>query len=207
MRGPPPATYTDDESDGEPVEVSHILAAMTDVGTAHHPLDEPSYLSEPSYISEPSYHSMNVPPGANLPANISLLSNGPIVRAIDRPHERTFDLSIIHDRAGGEPGGIAVHDRVTELLPDAPISYEIITGGTVKGGDLLTDTAGYSYAVKKKFVKSTTWACSNRGCDKCPAVIKQVGETFTPGTREHTHAGDPDKAVRAKARAHVRIIP
>lgn len=106
--GPPTAFYTDNESDEENMEVSHILADMAVVRPAH----------------ERSADSSG--PGA---ADLSVLAEAPH----NQTHERTFDISMTHNRAGGEPLSTSVHERVTALLPDAPPVYEIIAGGIVKG--------------------------------------------------------------------------
>lgn len=84
-----------------------------------------------------------------------------------------------------------------------PETYEVIVGGSVKGGDLLADNRGYTYSRKRSAGQVTTWTCSNRG-QKCGASVKQVGEnSFVLGALKHNHEGDPGKTVRVKARVMV----
>lgn len=88
------------------------------------------------------------------------------------------------------------------LLPNLPPSYSIIPGASVRGGDLLSDGCGYTYSKRRETSKSISWACSSRG-KKCGATVKQVGETYTRGPKDHNHGGEPEKTVRVKARALV----
>lgn len=104
--------------------------------------------------------------------------------------------------AGQDPEDSLRETPPEALLPDQPIAYEIIPGGTVKGGDLLADNQGYTYARSRRRPRVTTWTCSNRG-KKCAATVRQTGDTFERGSREHNHTSNIDRTHHARARALV----
>lgn len=77
------------------------------------------------------------------------------------------DVSFRHPGAYNMDSGDNPENSLREttplvLLPEQPMSYEIITGGTVKG-DLFADNQGYTYALSRRCPRVTTWCCSKRG--------------------------------------------
>lgn len=106
--------------------------------------------------------------------------------------------------SGDNPEDSMSQPEPVVLIPDEPLAYEIIPGGTVKGGDLLADNQGYTYSRSRKRPRVTTWCCSNRG-RKCPATVRQIGDSFKPGGREHNHTSNSARTLHARARAIVSI--
>lgn len=108
-----------------------------------------------------------------------------------------------YNRNPGPDPEDSIHEPAPQaIVEDQPITYEIIKGGTVKGGDLLADNQGYTYSLSRRRPRVTTWTCSNRG-KKCAATVRQIGSTFQPGGRSHNHTSNPDKTHYARARAVV----
>ena len=59
-----------------------------------------------------------------------------------------------------------------DIIAEQPISFEIVEGGSKKGGDILVDTYGFTHA--RKFVgKTTTWICSAHGSMKCSSTVNR----------------------------------
>ena len=121
------------------------------------------------------------------------------------PQNTSFDITLPVETGPETPMEESVEEPIPDvIMEDEPTTtYEVIVGGSVKGGDLLADNRGYTYSRKRTTDQATTWTCSNRG-KKCGATVKQQGlDSFTRGSREHNHGSDHEKTVRAKARAMV----
>lgn len=86
-----------------------------------------------------------------------------------------------------------------ELLEDGPVTYEIVSGATRKGGNLLVDYGGFSYA--KKRTSAQAIICSICQHTKCSATVRQVGDQFQCGPKKHNHAGETKQIVCSQARA------
>ena len=73
---------------------------------------------------------------------------------------------------------------------------QIIEGGTKKGGELLVDSDGFTYPLKRDNNRGKTWICSARH-KKCPAkVLRLMGsKQFVRNGRKHTHLPNP-KSIR-----------
>lgn len=114
-------------------------------------------------------------------------------------HQGSFNMD------AGEDPEIPIREPAPQaLLADQSVTYEIIKGGTVKGRDLLADNQGYTYSLSQRRPHVTTWTCNNRG-KGCAATVRQTGQTYKPGGREHNHMSNPDRGTHARARAMVRI--
>lgn len=110
----------------------------------------------------------------------------------------------INPRRLSNKARIVVEPMAETLLPDQPATYYIIPGGSVRGGDLLSDDCGYTYSKRRETSKSITWACSSRG-KKCPVTLRQMGEKYIKGAHTHNHGADPDRTIRVKTRAMVSV--
>ena len=85
-------------------------------------------------------------------------------------------------------------------------TYQVLPAASKKGGDLLTDSLGFTYCLRRKPVttsSATSWRCSRRG-KQCLASVTQRWGTFQRGPRPHNHTGDPGVDLRCQARAMVR---
>lgn len=91
------------------------------------------------------------------------------------------------------------------IMQNQETKYEIIKGGSHKGNDLLADSCGFTYVKKRVSNVATTWICSVR-CKtaRCSASVSPQKETFTRGSHDHNHAGDPGASLRLRARANVK---
>ena len=80
------------------------------------------------------------------------------------------------------------------------MTYEVVTGGTKRGKDLLVDSHGYIYNQRKaKYEYRLDWECTVRSKHtRCYANVKQFGQTFTRGKKEHCHP--PVKGALTKAK-------
>ena len=74
------------------------------------------------------------------------------------------------------------------------IMFQIIKGGTTRGGDLLVTNVGYHYTGKtdKRPGRSKRWCCINRSRGCKATVIEQQG-TFNPGLQLHICETKPRK--------------
>ena len=85
-------------------------------------------------------------------------------------------------------------------------TYQVLPAASKKGGDLLTDSLGFTYCLRRKPVttsSATSWRCSRRG-KQCLASVTQRWGMFQRGPRPHNHTGDPGVDLRCQARAMVR---
>ena len=87
-----------------------------------------------------------------------------------------------------------------DIIAEQPISFEIVEGGLKKGGDIVVDTCGFTYARTFVGKTTTTWICSARGSKKCFSTVNQRGTTFTKGKRHaHNHPAETGALLRCKA--------
>ena len=87
-----------------------------------------------------------------------------------------------------------------DITADANIdrTYQIVTGTSTRGKDKAYDSVGYSYTIKRRTAKSTTWRCSYRSSKiNCPATVREVGGDWISGAREHVHQPTPGACVAA----------
>ena len=101
------------------------------------------------------------------------------------PQNTSFDITLPVETGPETPMEESVEEPIPDvIMEDEPTTmYEVIVGGSVKGGDLLADNRGYTYSRKRKSDQATTWTCSNRG-KKCGATVKQQGlDSFCIGPR------------------------
>ncbi|OWF50368.1 hypothetical protein KP79_PYT09479 [Mizuhopecten yessoensis] len=91
------------------------------------------------------------------------------------------------------------------VVEDVAVTYQVVEGGTKRGGRKLVSSDGYSYTVKKTTRTSTAWPCSVRSVSLwCRASVLQHGEEFRFGQVAHVHAPDPGTLINAKVRAIVK---
>ena len=91
-------------------------------------------------------------------------------------------------------------------MAEEATTYEIIEKGTQLGKPKLVSSDGFGYTVKKGGKKGVTaWRCSVRSKNQtCHATVVQMGDTFTPGPREHCHPCDPGLLINTKLKARVK---
>ena len=91
-------------------------------------------------------------------------------------------------------------------MPEEATTYEIIEKGTKLGKPKLVSSEGFGFTMKKGGKKGgTAWRCSVRSKNRtCHATIVQMGDTFTPGPREHCHPCDPGLLINTKLKARVK---
>ncbi|XP_060554303.1 uncharacterized protein LOC132715331 isoform X2 [Ruditapes philippinarum] len=83
------------------------------------------------------------------------------------------------------------------VIEDTPVTYEILSGASQRGKDILTDSQGYTYNLKGRKKTSSTWRCSVRNVNNvCPALVRQVGSDFFPGGKDHNHGSVPSAKAR-----------
>ena len=64
----------------------------------------------------------------------------------------------------------------------------MVVGGTRFGTNVLADSIGYTYTVKGRTDKKTTWLCSSRARSCTARVIQPLGtNTYIRNHRPHTH--------------------
>ncbi|XP_069163140.1 uncharacterized protein [Procambarus clarkii] len=84
------------------------------------------------------------------------------------------------------------------------VSYEIVEGGSQRGGPLLVDSSCFSYTKKRTTRTITTWICSVRNKTiKCHASVKQHGNTFRMGKQPHIHP--PESGLVTKVKMHLKV--
>ena len=97
-----------------------------------------------------------------------------------------------------------VPDLSPYLGQSGDIQYELISGATQRGGDLLCDSYGYSYTKKsgRNFWRCTVRAKSNT----CKGTVHQCDGTYTRGPINHSHPGNPGIAEKDKVTKKVHQI-
>lgn len=90
-------------------------------------------------------------------------------------------------------------------VPDC-VTWTIVEKSSRLGHSKLTNSIGYSYNVKRRNKNGTTdWQCCKRkkSAVMCLATVKQIGDTFLPGTAEHCHPPEPNITTVHQIRAAV----
>ncbi|XP_022092139.1 importin-4-like [Acanthaster planci] len=87
------------------------------------------------------------------------------------------------------------------------VGYKIVQGSSQRQRPKLLDSQGYAYTQHSKNKDgSITWRCSIRNQKRfCGAVIKQVGDTFHRGKKDHCHLGSPDQLTMATVVTEVKL--
>ena len=107
-------------------------------------------------------------------------------------------------------------DSISESSSDDDVdnnfqSFEIITGGSERGKDMLLDGLGYKYTVHHKYPNSTTWRCTarrnkhhqNTGKPDCGATVREKDGNFSSGTNPHHCDRDQGVNIKMKIRKEV----
>lgn len=97
----------------------------------------------------------------------------------------------------------------TPCQPDADtgnsLQFEIVMDGTKRRREMLVDSLGYRYNVKRRGKTAIDWQCTARPKrNDCRASVKQVGEDFQPGLSSHNHPADGGALLAAKIRTSVK---
>lgn len=118
----------------------------------------------------------------------------PVSPADDQQHG-SDDASIGIDEPSLEEDPVAVEPEVDY----SDIRYEVVPKATQRGRPQLFDSAGYCYGIHRQTDDAIDWRCTKRSADvKCPAMVRQTGDTFTAGRQPHIHAGVSGAAVKAR---------
>jgi hypothetical protein len=72
------------------------------------------------------------------------------------------------------------HD-VTTNVPPTSFKYEIRIGASRKGGDIVSDGRGYTYAFHRDYPSLRVWRCIFRGCVKFPRCRSTLEQIKRPG--------------------------
>lgn len=76
---------------------------------------------------------------------------------------------------------IADEPPAADMSNDYVAPFTVVVGGSAKGNDLLVETIGYSYNIKRKSETTTSWWCSVRNKKvRCPASYSK-GRLFSKG--------------------------
>ena len=97
------------------------------------------------------------------------------------------------------------HASEVQQTGEEPITYTVLDKGSQRGSQLLVESSGYSYTLKRKHKTSTEWRCSVRNKQTtCRATIRQTSATnFVPGPILHCHEYLPELLSSAKVKAKV----
>ena len=98
----------------------------------------------------------------------------------------------------------SVDDPAPQLIQEdeAEVTYKIVDESSIRGKTKLFDSLGYSYTIKRRTSQSTTWRCSIQTKSvNCPATIREVGQSFLAGPRQHIHQPNPGSSVAASITA------
>lgn len=89
-------------------------------------------------------------------------------------------------------------------------NFEIVSGGTDKGRDLLLDDMGYRYGIKAKSTSSVIWHCTARpgktstSAIDCRATVRQKNNVFSFGKRPHSCKRSPELNNAIKIRREIK---
>ena len=105
--------------------------------------------------------------------------------------------SILTQKQPGEPN--STHTDEDETNKDTTSSqgdktYKVVAKATQTGGDLMVDSDGYRYTVKRREGRVTGWKCAvrNKFCS-CSASVVQSGGSFKFGRHAHKHGPNSNK--------------
>ncbi|XP_052226200.1 uncharacterized protein LOC127841419 [Dreissena polymorpha] len=121
----------------------------------------------------------------------------------DKVEDRTFNISNREIEQPNLPLDDSVRERPLDaVIPeDGPITYDVVTGGTKRGGKKLVSSDGHSYTAKRSNGGRKYWQCSVRNkAKKCYANVKQFGDIYTASLGGHTHPANPGMSKEVKAR-------
>ena len=96
-----------------------------------------------------------------------------------------------------------------EVVPQdsGEVTFQVVKGGTKRGGDMLVDSRGYTYNICRKRTRKMYWWCTIRRKDhRCPVTVQQGDETFSLGVHDHDHPGEVGVADRLKAQVKVKRL-
>jgi hypothetical protein len=101
-----------------------------------------------------------------------------------------------------------VNETVQDVPEDAPVTYQIVVGGSTRGNMKLVSSDGYTFVKKRTLVNGTVdWRCSVRGRKSgCPAVVKQTGSDYRVAGSAHTHESKPGILTAVKVKTEVSTL-
>ncbi|XP_053384651.1 uncharacterized protein LOC123549348 [Mercenaria mercenaria] len=103
----------------------------------------------------------------------------------------------------------SLRDRsLDDSIPDdAPVTFNVVEGGTKRGGQKLVSSDGYTYTRRNVKEGRVYWTCSIRNRNfKCMASVKQYGDLFTPSLNGHQHPAVPGALKKVTIAAKVKQV-
>jgi DNA-directed RNA polymerase subunit RPC12/RpoP len=91
------------------------------------------------------------------------------------------------------------HD-VSLYVPPTTIEYAIIIGASQMGGELVTDSCGYTYGFFRDYPSLRVWRCAFRGCVKfprCYSTLRQITRPWTDILRNYSQEDFTSDAEKA----------
>lgn len=97
-------------------------------------------------------------------------------------------------------------ETVNNAPNQAPVTYEVVEGGSERGYSKLVSSNGYAFVKKRTLANGTIdWRCSVRSKGSgCPATIKQFQNTFRVAGGSHNHQAKPGLVTAIKVKKEVR---
>ena len=119
----------------------------------------------------------------------------------DEPTPTTLHEGMLQESSVDEP-----QIRDVEPTFHDNITYTVVDGATKRGKEMLIDSQGYRYNIKRRRLNVTDWQCSVRPKDNpCRATVKQKrNDLFERNTCSHNHPGEPGAITAAKISVTVK---
>ncbi|XP_060565555.1 uncharacterized protein LOC132724636 [Ruditapes philippinarum] len=120
-----------------------------------------------------------------------------------------FDVTRPNREMSDDNNGLTIVDETVQDVPeDAPVTYQIVVGGSTRGNMKLVSSDGYTFVKKRTLVNGTAdWRCSVRGRKSgCPAVVKQTGSDYRVAGSAHTHESKPGILTAVKVKTEVKAV-
>ncbi|KAK2152567.1 hypothetical protein LSH36_325g03025 [Paralvinella palmiformis] len=156
---------------GIPHAESTRLDEDNNISVKQEPMDFDDF-RQPNMPPQPQQNDRSVTPTSSIP-DFSVDYPAPL-----RPSGNESSL------ADPEPAEVTVGANM--------VTYTIVEDTSLRGKDKLFDSRGYSYTMKRRNGQSTTWRCSQRSKNtNCGATVRQTGDLYIPGSREHIHPPRP----------------
>ena len=88
----------------------------------------------------------------------------------------------------------------------APLTYQVVPNSSKAGTDMLVDSDGYTYGIKKRFGDRVAWRCPHRTNKlNCKATVNQCLGVYTQGKHQYNHQMDDlGNALSLKINAEVK---
>ena len=113
-------------------------------------------------------------------------------------HEELDESTIVD----AQPQDLSDDDDLTA----PPVTFQIVDNISQRGKPKLTDSNGYTYVLKYKGKRVTSWRCSVHSRNNmCPVNVRQIGDNFIL-ENAHTHAVSIGGASKLAIRREVKEV-